>query len=168
MICSAHPPKIARTFREGSGLAYAAGVMISLLFVGLVYLLVGLKAYAGAFGIGEVTQYAGALTALTGGLANLLRALGGMKISTPFLENNLEFMGIKSWMYQGTLTTEKRSDRQYDVEFRNVSFRYPNTDAWALKNVSLKFNTGNRLAIVGRNGSGKTTFIKLLCRLYGS
>lgn len=158
--------EIARTFRGGSGLAYAAGVMVSLLFVGLVYLLVGLKAYAGAFGIGEVTQYAGALTALTGGLANLLRALGGMKVNTPFLKNNLEFLGIESRMYQGTLTTEKRSDRQYDVEFRNVSFRYPNTDAWALKNVSLKFNTGSRLAIVGRNGSGKTTFIKLLCRLY--
>lgn len=69
-------------------------------------------------------------------------------------------------MYQGSLTTEKRSDRQYEVEFKNVSFKYPGSEIWALKNVSMKFKVGSRLAIVGENGSGKTTFIKLLCRLY--
>ena len=52
------------------------------------------------------------------------------------------------------------------MEFRNVSFRYPGAETWALKNVSMKFQVGRRLAIVGENGSGKTTFIKLLCRLY--
>ena len=69
-------------------------------------------------------------------------------------------------MYQGSLTTEKRADRNYQVEFKNVSFKYPGSDNWALKNVSMKFQIGKRLAIVGENGSGKTTFIKLLCRLY--
>lgn len=66
------------------------------------------------------------------------------------------------------MTTEKRADRQYDVEFRDVSFRYPNAteDAWALRHVNLKFKVGSRLAVVGMNGSGKTTFINLLCRLY--
>ena len=69
-------------------------------------------------------------------------------------------------MYQGSLTTEKRSDRNYEVEFRNVSFKYPGSDEYALRNLSIKFKIGSRLAVVGRNGSGKTTFIKLLCRLY--
>lgn len=66
------------------------------------------------------------------------------------------------------MTTEKRADRQYGVEFRDVSFRYPNAleDAWALRHVNLKFKVGSRLAVVGMNGSGKTTFINLLCRLY--
>ena len=64
------------------------------------------------------------------------------------------------------LLTEKRSDRQYDVEFRDVSFRYPGSDIWALRHVNMRFKVGKRLAIVGENGSGKTTFIKLLCRLY--
>lgn len=66
------------------------------------------------------------------------------------------------------MTTEKRADRQYDVEFRDVSFRYPNAleDAWALRHVNLKFKVSSRLAVVGMNGSGKTTFINLLCRLY--
>lgn len=42
-----------------------------------------------------------------------------------------------------------------------MSFRYPGREDWALKNVSMKFKVGKRLAIVGENGSGKTTFIKL-------
>ncbi|WP_217959745.1 ABC transporter ATP-binding protein [Acutalibacter muris] len=68
--------------------------------------------------------------------------------------------------YQGSLTTEKRSDRKYEIEFKAVSFRYPGTSTGALRHVSMKFDVGGRLAVVGENGSGKTTFIKLLCRLY--
>lgn len=69
-------------------------------------------------------------------------------------------------MYHGSLAVEKRDDIDYEIEFRNVSFRYPNTDSWVLRNVNMKFKIGDKLAIVGENGSGKTTFIKLLCRLY--
>ena len=61
---------------------------------------------------------------------------------------------------------EKRRDNKFSVEFVNVSFKYPGSDTYALKNINLKFVIGERTAIVGKNGSGKTTFIKLLCRLY--
>ena len=64
------------------------------------------------------------------------------------------------------MTVEKRMDRDYEIEFRHVSFRYPGSDTFALQDVSMKFRVGERLAVVGMNGSGKTTFIKLLCRLY--
>ena len=69
-------------------------------------------------------------------------------------------------MYQGSLSVEKRADRSYEIELRDVSFRYPNTQTWALEHVNMKFQVGRRMALVGPNGSGKTTFIKLLCRLY--
>ena len=52
------------------------------------------------------------------------------------------------------------------VEFRDVSFRYPGSAQYALRHLNMKFKVGGRLAVVGMNGSGKTTFIKLLCRLY--
>lgn len=54
----------------------------------------------------------------------------------------------------------------YEFEFRNVSFKYPKSENYALKNLSLKLNAGERLAVVGLNGAGKSTFIKLLLRLY--
>ena len=72
----------------------------------------------------------------------------------------LDFLELPNEMYQGSLNVEKRSDRNYDVEFRDVSFRYPGADAWALRHVSFKFRVGQRLAVVGENGSGKTTFIR--------
>lgn len=69
-------------------------------------------------------------------------------------------------MYKGKLPVEKRSDNEYKIEFKNVYFKYPGSDEYALKNFSMELNIGEKLAIVGMNGSGKTTMIKLLCRLY--
>lgn len=54
----------------------------------------------------------------------------------------------------------------YEFEFRNVSFKYPKAEKYALKNLSLTLKAGQRLAVVGLNGAGKSTFIKLLLRLY--
>lgn len=54
----------------------------------------------------------------------------------------------------------------YEIEFRNVSFKYYNQEKYALKNLNLKLTPGKTLAVVGLNGAGKTTFIKLLCRIY--
>ena len=54
----------------------------------------------------------------------------------------------------------------YEFEFKNVSFKYPKAENYALKNLSLTLKAGQRLAVVGLNGAGKSTFIKLLLRLY--
>ncbi len=148
------------------GLWKALSRSISAFLTGMVYLYVCLKAWAGAFGVGAVTQYVGAITNLFHGISSLLEALGTMQANSSFLETSFQFLDIPNRMYQGSLTTEKRSDRQYEIEFRDVSFRYPGTDTDVLRHVNLRFSIGSRLAIVGRNGSGKTTFIKLLCRLY--
>lgn len=148
------------------GILHALSNMVSVIFSGAVYLFVCLKAWAGAFGVGSVTQYVGAITSLSEGMRVLFLLIGEMQNNTKFLRTTFEFLDIPNKMYQGSLTVEKRSDRKYEIEFRNVSFRYPNSEEWALKNVSFTFRVGERLAVVGENGSGKTTFIKLLCRLY--
>ena len=136
------------------------------LFLGLAYLFVCLKACGGAFGIGSVTQYIGAITALSAGVGLLLETLGTYYNNGVFLQTTFAFLDMPNQMYQGSLTIEKRRDRAYEVEFKKVSFKYPNTDTYALKDFSITFKVGNRLAVVGENGSGKTTFIKLLARLY--
>lgn len=148
------------------GLWMAASRAISVVLTGVVYLFVCLKAWAGAFGVGSVTQYVGAISSLFLGISDLLEQFGTMQANSEFLKTAFEFLDIPNKMYQGSLTTEKRSDRQYEVEFQDVSFQYPGTEIWALRHVSMKFKVGERLAVVGMNGSGKTTFIKLLCRLY--
>ncbi len=139
---------------------------IATLTTGFVYLFTCLKAIGGAFGVGSISQYVGAVTALTGNFNQLLQTYGMMKANTGHMEKSFAYLDIPNAMYQGSLTTEKRSDRRYEVEFRDVSFKYPGSDIWALRHVNMKFQVGRRLAIVGENGSGKTTFIKLLCRLY--
>lgn len=148
------------------GLYNGAGAAVSVIFTGIVYAFVCLKALAGAFGLGLVTQYVASITMVAGGMAGFVSILGAMRNNAPFLQLTFEFLDIPNNMYQGSLTVEKRRDRSYQVEFRNVSFRYPGSENYALKGVNMKFEIGKRLAVVGMNGSGKTTFIKLLCRLY--
>lgn len=158
--------KMAMMAKGPMGAWAAAGASISSVLTGIVYVFVCLKAWAGAFGVGSVTQYVGAVTALSSSVSTLIVCIGTLKNNVPFMRTTYEFLDIPNAMYQGSLTTEKRRDRQYEVEFRDVSFKYPGSDIWALRHVNMKFKVGKRLAIVGENGSGKTTFIKLLCRLY--
>ena len=158
--------KLSKIVMGPYGIYAALGTGIVALTSGFVYVFTCLKAWGGAFDVGSVTQYVGAATAMAGSIFELTALLGVLKTNTKFLDKTFQFLDIPNSMYQGSLTTEKRADRQYEVEFRNVSFRYPGREDWALKNVSMKFKVGKRLAIVGENGSGKTTFIKLLCRLY--
>ena len=155
-----------RGFRGPIALYKGFAGCVSALLTGFIYIFTCVKAWAGAFGIGSVTQYVGAATAMSENLSSLIGLMEDCRTNAIHLQMTYDFLDIPNAMYQGSLTTEKRSDRQYEVEFRNVSFRYPGADTWALRQVNIKFRVGSRLAVVGENGSGKTTFIKLLCRLY--
>lgn len=168
--------KSNQTFTPKSVIAkYARGPMggyqilastISVIFTGIVYVFVCAKAWAGAFGVGSVTQYIGAISSLSQGIGELVRTIGQMRTNAFFLRKTYDYLNMPNLMYQGSLTTEKRSDKNYEVEFRNVSFRYPTSENYVLRHINMKFKVGERLAVVGQNGSGKTTFIKLLCRMY--
>ena len=146
---------------------YAAVSSVSALVLNiLAFLYVGAKALTGAVSIGNVFKFSGSVAQLGLSICAAIDAGAQLRANIPYLQDFLCLMEEKNNMYQGSLTVEKRDDNEYNVEFRNVSFRYPNTEAYALRNVNLKFRIGEKLAIVGMNGSGKTTFIKLLCRLY--
>lgn len=158
--------KLAQDARGPMGGYMALSAGVSQIFTGIVYIFICLKAWGGAFGIGSITQYVSSITALSKGVSLLISSLGNMKNNSFFLRTTFEFLDIPNNMYQGSLTVEKRSDGNYEIEFKNVSFKYPLQNTYALHNISMKFKVGQRLAVVGMNGSGKTTFIKLLCRLY--
>ncbi len=130
------------------------------------YLFVAAKALFGAFGVGSIVQYVAVLSRLGEGLQELMYILSDNEVYCTHLQNLFAYLDLPNNMYQGSLTIEKRDDNEYYVEFRDVSFQYPDTDRYVLKHVNLKFKIGEKLAVVGMNGSGKTTFTKLMCRLY--
>ena len=131
-----------------------------------LFIYVGARAYIGVFGIGSFVLYRGTVERFIHAVSTLGAKLGELRNNNDFLQKIFDYIDLPDAMYRGTLSVEKRDDYRFEIEFRNVSFKYPGRDTYALKNVNFKFRIGERLAFVGMNGSGKTTFIKLLCRLY--
>lgn len=132
----------------------------------IIYSYIAAKAYIGVFGIGMFLQYTGAVSRFVSGVSNFAAIIADYPHNNIYLKDIMDYINMPDTMHKGTLTIEKRIDNEYEIEFHNVSFKYPGTDKYALKNLSLRFNIGQRMAVVGMNGSGKTTMIKLLCRLY--
>lgn len=136
-------------------------VMTAALFV-----FVAAKAYIGAFGIGSFILYRGTVAKFITAVSDLANVWGILVQNNNAMERVFAYLDLPDDMYHGTLSVEKRDDIDYEIEFRDVSFQYPRSENWALRHVNMKFKIGDRMAVVGMNGSGKTTFIKLLCRLY--
>ncbi len=127
---------------------------------------VAAKAFIGTFGIGNFVLYQGTVMRFVNAFLGFANSFVRIRQNNEHLEDVFRFFDLPDEMYHGTLAVEKRDDNQFEIEFRDVSFRYPGCDTYALSHVSFTFRVGEKLAFVGMNGSGKTTFVKLLCRLY--
>lgn len=114
--------------------------------------------------IGDFTMYFSTINGFGDWMKGILDDLANIKAQNMYLDDMREFLEIKS--EDKEKTRDIPIDSSYEIEFKNVSFKYPKTDKYIYKNLSLKIKKGQRLAIVGINGAGKTTFVKLLCRLY--
>lgn len=128
-----------------------------------IYLFIGAKGLYGLFGIGSLVLYCGAFMQIVNGVMLIANTLGKLAEILPLARIYFEIIECTDSKQYGTRTLD--GDR-FEIEFKNVSFKYPGAESYALQNVNLKINNGEHLAVVGRNGSGKTTFIKLMCRLY--
>lgn len=148
-----------------AGTGAAEDAMKALSMAG-AYFLVAWLALAGGIPVGNVVLFAGCLANLFESIMAVGLNFRGLGLAARKQVTILKLLSLTDEMYKGSLPMEKRSDGQYTIEFSKVSFRYPGSENYALRNFSLKLNVGEKLAIVGRNGSGKTTMIKLLCRLY--
>ena len=132
----------------------------------LCWLFVAAKAALGAFAAGSVVRYTGALTQMVKSVWDLFFILSEIRIFTVHLEKLFAYLDLPDMQQRRGLPAPAADGGECTVEFRDVSFRYPNSDTWALKNVSTVLRAGKKQALVGENGAGKTTFVKLLCRLY--
>ena len=129
-----------------------------------IYLFIGTKGLYGLFGIGSLVLYCGAFMQIIAGIMKMAVTFGKTAEMVPLVNYYFEIVNTNDEMTYG----EKKLDLSagFELEFKNVSFKYPSAENYALRNVNLKIGNGEHLAVVGRNGSGKTTFIKLMCRLY--
>lgn len=130
------------------------------------YAYVGLKAVFGLISAGKCLMYVSSYTKLVESITGISDNFVKIRMESQYLSFFYDYMEIKNKRYEGTIPTEKRDDNIFEIEFRDVSFKYANSDTWALRHVNQKITLGTKNAVVGKNGAGKTTFIKLLCRLY--
>lgn len=143
--------------------------MISFLtqiFAGISFIYVGTQVINKAISIGDILLYTGAITSLVSTINVFINSYNNYAFRFEYINLYEEFINKPNMHYDGTLPIEKRDDKDYEFEFKDVCFQYPGTENLVLNHVNLKLNVGKRFAVVGQNGAGKTTLIKLLCRLY--
>ena len=146
--------------KEVFGNVFGAGVS------GICYFFLTLMAVGGSVLVGDLVRYAACFERLTTSIQQIISRLSAFLLVARKQSSTFEFLDSEGKLYRGKLPVEKRRDNEYEIEFCNVSFRYPGNSEYALRNFSLKMRIGEKMALVGKNGSGKTTMIKLLCRLY--
>jgi ATP-binding cassette subfamily B protein len=103
------------------------------------------------------------------GLSSMRDLLGGMASlyeDNLFLSNLFEFLTLKPKVTEPADPSPVPRPLQQGIALENVSFQYPGSTRKALEDISLTIAPGEVVALVGRNGCGKTTMAKLLCRLY--
>lgn len=125
------------------------------------------RVISNAISIGEFTMYLSAVATFSNSVRDVLSSLVDIKIYGIYYEALEKYVNI-----QETLRNNKKlllpiqNDNEFVISFHNVSFKYPGQDSYAIRNLNLEIKSGVKLSVVGENGAGKTTFIKLLCRLY--
>lgn len=145
-----------------AGFLYA---VTNLVQQGVVYIYILYSVINNGLPIGNMTIQMSAINQVAGSMGNLMQnylGLSGMSLSV------IEMMEFYE-MYSNKPSVKEKIPvftNNTKIEFRNVSFKYPGNDNYSLKNLSIVIHAGEKLSIVGMNGAGKTTFIKLLTRLY--
>lgn len=147
---------------QGVTISEALSSMLSV----IIFIFVGMKAVYGAISIGEIMLYIGAINNIFKNANEIVKSLSIIIPSDVYREKLLKFMDLNDHSDNKGISVEESVHGNYEIEFKNVSFKYPNTEKYVLKDINLKFEVGEKLAIVGVNGSGKTTLIKLLLGLY--
>lgn len=134
--------------------------------VAMTYCFTAFAALIGRISLGSLTQYVRSIENFIDNLKFAWSIMVDLWFNADYLERYFSFLDIPGQMRRGCLPVEKRVDGEYRIVFDHVSFRYPGSEKYALKDINLEFKVGEKMAVVGMNGSGKSTFIKLLCRLY--
>lgn len=116
-----------------------------------------------AYGVGTFTMLSSAITNFYLGISLIVKSTSNIYKSMDYLKDYISFVNKTD---TSTDTLELQPSFRKCLEFKNVSFKYPNSDCYVLRNVSIVIKKGEKVALVGMNGSGKTTLMLLLCRFF--
>ena len=132
---------------------------------GIVYAYLIYEAIHGRVTLGNFTMYTASVATFSNYVNQLFVELGNLLAKSREVDDFRSFLDLEAGDEEtGGIPLPEME--KYEFVFRNVSFRYPKAETYALKNLNLTVKAGERLAVVGQNGAGKSTFIKLLLRLY--
>lgn len=153
--------RLARRSVAVSMAASAVALLSYLLFYGYVLHLAGVRQIT----IGQVVLLAGSYQLCQSNLIAVIRGASGLYEHSLFLGHVWEFLDLRPQLATRAVIRPPTSPAM-SLELRHVSFRYPGTTRWILRDVDLRLERNECVAVVGRNGCGKTTIAKLLCRMY--
>lgn len=135
----------------------------------VVYIILGINTLTEKITVGDFSSLVQAILKFTEALNGISRGLLELKYTASVLKYYIDYIeqaAIDRKYEESKNAVVPNINNGVSIEFKNVSFKYPNTDVYILKNINTIIHSGEHLSIVGKNGAGKTTFIKLLCRLY--
>ena len=146
-------------------LKYYAGISLgTIVSNALAFLYLGYQVIHRFMTVGGFTMYISAANTFSSSAASIITSLQNLIQKCYFINEYVSFMKLPDHKEEGELPVTK--ERGHSIEFCHVYFRYPQSEEYVLEDVNINIQEGEHLAIVGRNGAGKTTFVKLLCRLY--
>jgi ATP-binding cassette subfamily B protein len=132
----------------------------------LAYALIVWRTVQGEFSIGDLTFLSGSFLRLRGLLEGLLLGFSQIAGQALYLEDLFSFFDVRPSIASPANPRSFPQPLKSGIMFENVGFRYPDSDRWAVRHLSLTLTVGEAVALVGENGAGKTTIVKLLARLY--
>lgn len=130
---------------------------------GMSYFYIGFLAVTKAITIGDFQMCVNSASNLYWSLYNIVSSVQELHKRCGYAHRYLEFIAYPAAMVKGTKSVKKG---EHTIEFSHVSFKYPRSENYVLRDINITIKSGEHLSVVGLNGAGKTTFIKLLCRLY--
>ena len=130
------------------------------------YVVIILQTIQGQITIGDLTFLAGSFNRLRNMLQGLLTRFSSIAQSSLYLKDLFDFFKMEPAILSATKTRPFPPQIQQGFIFEHVSFAYPGTEKYAIKDLSFQLKAGEKMALVGENGAGKTTLVKLLARLY--
>ncbi|MDR2046693.1 MAG: ABC transporter ATP-binding protein/permease [Clostridiales bacterium] len=130
-----------------------------------IYTLIGMKGYAGVITVDNLVMYAGSFMLMINAIIGVFTSAGNFSEILQTVGYYFDITDTENQRCGGRKISQTDLDK-LEIEFKNVSFKYSGSQAYALKNLNIKINAGEKIAVVGHNGSGKSTFIKLLTKMY--